>query len=119
MEVVLSVLICFLSVYGIFQLLYNVACYISKGGAVNPDDIHMVIPVTNKSCNIEAYIRYLAIKEENESVILLNMADDAEILNTIYILASEFDFVEIMSYDEYIDYVKKKNLYYSKIVVLN
>ena len=110
MEIVLSVLICFLSVYGIFQLLYNVACYISKGGAVNPDDIHMVIPVTNKSCNIEAYIRYLSIKEDVENVILLNMADDAEILNTIYILASEFDFVEIMSYDEYIDYVKKKEL---------
>lgn len=108
MEVVVAILICFLSVYGVFQLLYNVACYVSKGGAVNPDDIHIVIPVTNKSFNIEAYIRYLAIKSESESVILLNMADDAEILNTIYILASEFDFVEIMSYDEYIDYVKKE-----------
>ena len=108
MEVIMSILICFLSVYGVFQLLYNLSCYVTKGGAIAPELTHKIIPVTNRSCNLEAYIRYLAIKEDDKNVILLNMADDAEILKTIYILSSEFDFVDVMSYDEYIGFVKKE-----------
>lgn len=106
MEILISVLICFLSVYGILQLLYNLAYHMTKSESNLQRRAHKIVVVTNDSLNLESYIRHLAIKEEDENVILLDRADDHEMIHLMYNLSNEFDFVSVMSFDEYMRFIE-------------
>lgn len=105
MNIILSAIVGLLTAYGLFQLLYAFACYMTKGRGKIQRRVHKLVPVTDDAKDIEGYIRYLALRDSDENVILLNMTKDEEIINIMRILTSEFDFVYVMTPYEYEEYV--------------
>ncbi len=105
MNIVLSVIICFFTAYGVFQLLYSFACIMTKGRGKIQRRVHRLVPVTDDAKDIEGYVRYLALRDNDENVILLNMAEDKDVLNIMRMLMAEFDFVYVMTPYEYAEYV--------------
>ncbi len=102
---IITILICFFAAYGVFQLLYAFACYMTRGKGRIHKAVHRLVPVTDDTSDIEGYIRYLAIRDNSENVILLNMTDDIETIKLMRLLTAEFDFVYIMSVEEYLEYI--------------
>ena len=77
----------------------------TKGKGKIQRRVHRLVPVTDDAKDIEGYIRYLALKDNGENVILLNMTEDKDILNIMRTLMAEFDFVYAMTPYEYTEYV--------------
>lgn len=102
----LSIIFCFFAAFGVFQVLYAFACYMTRGKGDVHKEVHRLVPITNDMNDIEGYIRYLALKDNEENVILLNMTDDVETIRLMRLLAAEFEFVYIMTKDEYIEYIE-------------
>ncbi len=67
--------------------------------------VHKLVPVTDDTNDIEGYIRYLALKDNDENVILLNMTENKELKDIMRMLMAEFDFLYVMTPYEYIEYV--------------
>ena len=109
MEVVMSIILCFFAVYGVFQILYNIACKISKSELCFPQKMHRVIFADKNADKLEGYIRYLALREEKEKIIIIPAFDndDAEGSRLIEILCAEFDNVDSMTLEEYAKYIKE------------
>lgn len=105
MDIAVSILICFLSVYGIFQLLYNFACSFGKSAKCKLKYSYRVIGVDDDTENLEGYIRNAAMKEEREPLIIVNYARDGETAQLGRILEGEFDIVRSMTSDEYMQYI--------------
>ena len=70
--------------------------------------VHKLVPVTDDANDIEGYVRYLALKDNEENVILLNMTEDKNILDVMRMLMAEFDFVYVMTPYEYAEYVSSE-----------
>ncbi len=100
----MSFIVCFLSVYGMFYLLYNISLKVAKHSKVKAKYLHHVIAVDDNSDNIEAYIRTLSAQKE-EDVIIINLASDEEINHIISILQAEKSFLKVFSPEEYKNYI--------------
>ena len=97
---------CFLSVYGVFQIIYNFALYLTKNNKVTPAFSHYLVVADDTSVEIEAYVRSLALKiDKNDKVIIITNCESLEIKEILLLLEGEYDFIVLMSPEEYIDYI--------------
>lgn len=106
MDIIISIVICFLSVYGIFQLLYNIACKMPKPPKTAKINSHRVVVADDNSNWIEGYVRVMAMQEEEERLFIINKSENAEMTEILDILSAEFSFVEPVSAEEYIKYMQ-------------
>lgn len=106
MELILSLILCFFAVYGIFQLLYDIACKTAKSDLTVPKQKHIAINANANPESLESYIRYLSFNENGTEIILL-YTDDAslETKKLIELLCAEFDEVNAFTADEYKNYI--------------
>ena len=108
MEIILSVLVCFLAVYGVFKLLYKVVYYYYDLNKVRPKFHHTVIALNDDCENIEAYVRAAVMREE-EDIIILDYSRMADTKKLLKIIDSEFYFVTVMTPEQYITYIQGEN----------
>ncbi len=105
MDTIMPVVICFLSLYGIFHLLYSIAGGLCKSAKIKSRYSHNVIAVDDFSENTEAYVRQLAMQEEEASLIIINYTESKECKQILDILEAEFDFVKVLTPNEYAEYI--------------
>ncbi len=110
MELIISIIVCVLSVYGAFQMIYNFAVYLAKSEKANPVFSYYVVAFEDVEEEAEEYVRShaLTVEKDDEIIILYNEATN-EALQLFDIIASEFNFVRFMSFEEYQDYIKLYN----------
>ena len=106
MDIVISIIMCFLSVYGVFQIIYNFALYLTKNNKTTPVFSHYLVIADDNSSEIEAYIRSLSLKmDKNDKVIVIPNCHNPEISEILILLEGEYDFITLMSVEEYISYI--------------
>lgn len=105
MDAFMSAIICFLSVYGVFHLLYALVNKFDTKIDVKHKYQYTVIGIDETADNIEEYVRGLARNDEKNDLILINHSNDGEHGQLLSILESEFDFVKVFTADEYKDYI--------------
>lgn len=105
MEIFLSIIICFLAVYGVFRLIYAITLFLLDSKKFEPKSSHRLIAVNDHSSNIEGYLRALAIREEGENIIILDHTKSDEMQQILQILEGEFGFITVMDNAQYIDYI--------------
>ena len=106
MDIVISIIMCFLSVYGVFQIIYNFALYLTKNNKTTPIFVHYLVVADDTSTEIEAYVRSLALKmDKNDRVIIVTACESPEIIEMLLLLEGEYDFITLMSPEEYMEYI--------------
>lgn len=106
MDIIISIIMCFLSVYGVFQIIYNFALYLTKNNKTTPMFSHYLAVADDTSTEIEAYVRSLALKmDKNDKVIIITNCESPEIIEMLLLLEGEYDFIVLMSPEEYINYI--------------
>lgn len=107
MELFLSILVCFLTVYGAFQILYSISLKLSAPDKINIGHCHRAIIVKDEE-DLEAYIRGLETSlMSNEFVMLVDCMMSESMTILLSRLERVFDFVKVMTIDEYADYIKE------------
>ncbi len=101
MEIFTTLVICFLSVYGTFQLLYNISLKVGKK-SLKSNKFHSVL-VLKDAEDAECYIRNLLIDRTEEEVFVLNLYDDTS--NVLDILCYEYPRLKIVNKNDYIEYI--------------
>ena len=107
MEIVISLIVCFLAVYGVFKLLCAISFLVLDEKNVRAEFIHELVAVNDDSENIEGYIRAKEAKEERRELIILDYSKKEETKMLLSILEKEFSFVRVMNNAEYIDYISR------------
>lgn len=107
MDILISVFMFFFALYGVIQLLYNLALFFAKGKDMDFTAVHKVIFVDDNSYNLENYVRYYALNGDGENFILINKAYNDEIIKEAEILACEFNFVQVMEEDAYLKFISE------------
>lgn len=111
MDIFISIIMCFLSVYGVFQIIYNFALYLTKNNKIMPVFSHYLAVANDNTTEIEAYVRSLALKiDKNDKVIIVVNCDSPEIKEILLLLEGEYDFIVLMSPEEYINYINSSVL---------
>ncbi len=106
MDIVISIIMCFLSVYGVFQIIYNFALYLTKNNKTTPAFSHYLAVADDSSTEMEAYVRSLALNiDKNDKVIIVADCESMEIKEMLLLLEGEYDFIVLMSPEEYISYI--------------
>lgn len=108
MEVLLSILVCFLTVYGAFHILYNISLRLSAPDKIKLSHCHRTVIVKNEDDGLEEYIRAIEMTlTNNEFVILIDCLISESMSVLLAQLEREFNFVKVMTLDEYADYIKE------------
>ena len=106
MDILMSIVMCFLAVYGVFQIIYNFALYLTRNNKTQPIFSHYILVADDNSTEIEAYIRSLALKmNKNDKVILITTCKSEEIKKILLLLERKYDFISLMEPEEYITYI--------------
>ena len=106
MDVLLSILVCFLTVYGAFQILYNISLRLSEPDKVKLGCCHRVVIVNNENDDIEAYVRSLKTTLLNdEYVILVDCFISESVSALLTKIDADFNYVNVMSFEEYTNYL--------------
>ncbi len=108
MEIIVSLLVCFLAVYGVFKLLCAIAAFFLNEKCIKAEFMHDLIAIDDNSENIENYIRAKEIKEDGRDLIILDHSTNEEMKKLLAIFENNFCFVKVMSESEYIDYITNK-----------
>lgn len=103
MEIFTTLVICFLSVYGTFQLLYNISVKVSTN-KIPSDKLHSVL-IIDDSADAECYIRNLLLKRTEEEVFILNLSENNDTARILEILCYEYPRIKITKKDDYIEYI--------------
>lgn len=106
MDIFISIIICFLAVYGVFRLIYGIALFLSDGKKFKPKLRHEVVVVDDSSKDVEAYVRSIAMREEGQSLVIINRCQSEEMQQLLQIICGEFGFVAVMTDEEYTEYIK-------------
>ncbi len=108
MEILMSILVCFFALYGVFQLFYNISLYLSSNTKIKTGHIHRLVIIDDKCEDVEAYVRFAGESiKDGELIILLNCSNRAEISNLIYTLENSFNYVKVMTHEEYYNYINE------------
>lgn len=108
MEIILSLLACFLAVYGVFKLLCAITAFFLNEKCVKAEFMHDLIAINDNSENIESFVRAKEIKEEGRDLIILDYSENDETKRLLSIIENNFRFVKVMNEGEYIDYITNK-----------
>ena len=93
MDIVMSIIICILAVYGVFRLIYGIALYVTGDKKFSSRMSHKLFLADDSSTNIEDYVRGFGIREEGESLIILDLSKSEEMKNLLQILDCQFGFL--------------------------
>lgn len=102
MEIILWIFICFLSVYGAYELIYSIALYFAKRKKVNPNFVHYVVAFNHDEEDIEMFVRSKALTmEKEEGLIVLLQDDNPDTIHMLELLMNEYSFLSFMQIDDY------------------
>ena len=102
----MSVIMCFLSVYGVFRLLYSVVMHLSGNKKLAAGDIHKIIAANDESTALEGYLRTELMSDNTTDVIVVDLSTTDEMKKLLKAVESEFSFVTVMSRSEYLNYIE-------------
>ncbi len=105
MKIFLSVIICFLSVYGAFKAIYEITRLFVNKNNFKPKFSYRIIGIDDTTKDLDVYLRIQDLKEEKEGVILIDYAEDEEIKKICRLSEKDFDFVKSMTPAEYKEYI--------------
>ena len=107
MQPFFAVLVCFLSVYGAFCILYSIVCHFVGKNNFKPKYFHTIVGVDDNCRDIEIFLRSYRLKEYPISeMILINYSSCSEMNDILNIASRDFDNIRIMSPEEYDMYIK-------------
>lgn len=111
MNVFISAVICFFAVFGIIQLVKNIFNEVCK----YKNEFYIVISVKNQQEYIEEIIRTTVWKSLNRlggrevpQIYVVDCGSTDDTLGILERICSEYDFVSVMSREEYIAFMEKK-----------
>lgn len=114
MEIILWIIICFLSVYGFYELIYSIALSFAKRKKVNPNFMHYVVAFNQNEEDIEMFVRSKALTmEKEEELIVLLQDNNPDTIHILELLMNEYPFLSFMEIDDYNIYLNNllKNIY--------
>ncbi len=103
MEIFTTIVICFLSVYGTFQLLYNISLKLGKS-KIQSEKLHTIL-VIDDTVDAECYIRSVMLNRAEERLFVLNLCQNQDTFRILQVLEAEYPMLKITNKDEYIDYI--------------
>lgn len=103
METILSIIVCFFAVYGVFRLLYKCVYYYYDVKKLKTKLSHQLIVIDDNAENLEAYLRAANMKEEE--VVIIDISTKPETKKLLTLIESEFSNVRVMTSDEYYLYI--------------
>ncbi len=113
MNLFVSAVICFFAVYGVIQLFFRFAAGMRPPGEIHVDNVYTVMAVRNQEETIEGMIRSAAWKSVARQggrtindIVVLDLGSEDETREILQKLEQEYDFVHVMSREDYIDAVK-------------
>lgn len=113
MNLFVSAIICIFAVYGVMQLCFRFAAGLRPPGEVRVGDVYTVMTVRNQEETIEGMIRSAAWKSvlrqggrTINDIVVLDLGSEDETRDILQRLEREYDFVHVMSREDYIDAVK-------------
>lgn len=108
MEAVISVIICFFTIYGVFSILYDCIERASEPKETSEISVHRVVFVGKDTGDAEAFLRCAALKEDLTDTIIISCCDREEEECAVKLLASQFGFATCMTVNEYTAFVNKE-----------
>ena len=113
MNIFVSVLICLLAAYGLWQIFMHLAAGIAPPGDTRIDDIYTVMVVRNREETIEGMIRSAAWRALSQrggkyinDIVVLDLGSEDDTSDILQQLEREYDFLHVMNRDDYIDAVR-------------
>lgn len=106
MQIIITAIISFLAVYGLFELLHKIFI-IETHVKSNVRFKHKIIAVDDNSVDVEADIR--AAAEDEEEVILLDYSKTSEMSDILSHIQNEFSYAEVMKEDDYLRFLNEKS----------
>ena len=102
MNTALLIFLCIFALYGIFTAAYDL---LFRGIKPKTDSMHIFKTVITENLdNAEEYIRYFSARDDrNEKVLILCHRQDEESKTAARILEAQFDFVTVLTEDEYFE----------------
>lgn len=102
MEIILWTFICFLSVYGAYELIFSIALSFAKKKNVKPDFSHYVVAFNHGEEDIEMFVRSKALTMEKEEALIILLQDhNTDIIHILELLMNEYPFLSFMELDDY------------------
>jgi cellulose synthase/poly-beta-1,6-N-acetylglucosamine synthase-like glycosyltransferase len=105
MEGIIFTIISLLAVYGIVQLMAKVLFSIRRREEGCPVCVHRIIGVKNCQDSIETLIRSLVFEDIREEIIVADFGSTDETTEILKHLEREYDFLHIMTLQEYLNYM--------------
>lgn len=114
MNIFVSAVICFFAVYGVMQLFLRFAAGLRPPGNIHTGDVYTVMAVRNQEESVEGMIRsavWKALARQGgrtiNDIVVLDLGSEDETRDILQRLEQEYDFVHVMSREDYIDAVKE------------
>ena len=101
MEIVISIIIWTLALYGLFEIIKNIV-YICTYTKLNTKGIYLLVAVKNQEENIECFLRNVVFriiygKEEIENIIVVDLNSKDNTKKIVENLEKEYEQISLMS----------------------
>ena len=104
LETILWILLAFFGAFGLVEFVR----FAYTDWNCSERDFYVIIPTNNDCNNIEGAIRNAIIATDTRSLIVLSDATDSESIYILEKLHQKYEYIKIMSTDEYIRFLKNK-----------
>ena len=104
MEIVISIIIWTLALYGLFEIIKNII-YICTYTKLNSKGIYLLIAVKNQEDNIECFLRNLLFriiygKEEVNNILVVDLNSKDNTKKIVEKLSNEYEKIKILNWKE-------------------
>ncbi|MEG2381255.1 MAG: glycosyltransferase [Oscillospiraceae bacterium] len=106
MNILISSVLCFLSVYGAMQLIFKCMALHTKAQARAIHSTHIVLSVKNQEDTIEGVIRAIAWEPCDGEIVVIDLGSDDDTPKILHKLEREYDFLHCMTKSEYLGFIE-------------
>ena len=104
MEIVISIIIWTLALYGLFEIIKNIV-YICTYTKLNTKGIYLLVAVKNQEENIECFLRNVVFriiygKEEIENIIVVDLNSKDNTKKIVENLEKEYEQIKLLNWKE-------------------
>lgn len=104
MEIVISIIIWTLALYGLFEIIKNIV-YICTYTKLNTKGIYLLVAVKNQEENIECFLRNVVFriiygKEEVENIIVVDLNSKDNTKKIVENLEKEYEQIKLLNWKE-------------------
>ena len=104
MEIVISIIIWTLALYGLFEIIKNIV-YICTYTKLNTKGIYLLVAVKNQEENIECFLRNVVFriiygKEEVENIIVVDLSSKDNTKKIVENLEKEYEQIKLLNWKE-------------------